>query len=50
LTGQREGLEAEKQSSQEDARRRSSEEVEELEFNCYQSNSVTLSISKQQGI
>jgi len=34
FTGQHEGIEAEKQSCQEDDRCRSSEEVKELEFKC----------------
>jgi len=45
LTGKHEGLEAEKQSCQEDDRRRSGEEIEELEFKHYQSDVITLSIS-----
>jgi len=47
LTGQREGFEAEKRSSQEDAGRGTSEEVSELDL---KSNHVALSLSSQQGV
>lgn len=50
LSGKHEALEEEKQSSEEDTRRSTSEEGKELEFKYYQSNCVTMSVGQQQDI